>query len=286
MVDKRKVEALIDSLDELPTLPSVFFTVNKMLSEPRTSAIDVGNAISVDQVIASKVLALANSSFYGFTSKVNTISHAVAVLGFSSTKNIVLTTSVLSTLNLKTTIKGFSLSDFWKHSAAVGTIAKLIAIESYPQKQEDAFVAGLLHDIGKLILAICAPEIFVESMKLAILKGCLFLEVEKEVAGISHTEIAAKINEKWKLPKEIAEVIINHHKSVYKVGEYATLVAVVQLADVLARGLQFGHACDYSMPIIEDKVLELTKMTPQKLDKILNDSYESLRNSMAFISLS
>jgi putative nucleotidyltransferase with HDIG domain len=284
MADKTRIEILINNLDELPTLPSVFFTVNKMLSDPRTSAIDIGNAISLDQVIASKILKLANSSFYGFTSRVNTIPHAVAVLGFSSTKNIVLTTSVLSTLNLKTKIKGFSLADFWKHSAAVGTIAKLIANESYPQKREEVFVAGLLHDIGKLILAICAPDFFAETLKLAISKGCLFLEVEKEVVGISHPEIVAYINNKWNLPEEIAEVIVNHHKSIDNADENAMLTAIVQLADVLARGLQFGHACDYSMPIIGDNVLDLLKITPKKLDKILDDSYESLQNSMVFIS--
>jgi len=284
MVDKNKIEILLNSLDELPTLPSVFFTVNKMLSDPRTSAIDIGDAISLDQVMASKVLKLANSSFYGFTSRVNTIPHAVAVLGFSSTKNIVLTTSVLSTLNLKTKIKGFSLADFWKHSAAVGTIAKLIANESYPQKREEAFVAGLLHDIGKLILAICAPEYFAETLKLAISKECLFLDVEKEVVGISHPEIVAYINNKWNLPEEISEVIINHHKDVYDADIYALLTAIVQLADVLARGLQFGHACDYSMPIISDDVMDLLKMTPKKLDKILEDSYKALENSMVFIN--
>jgi putative nucleotidyltransferase with HDIG domain len=284
MADKTRIETLINNLDELPTLPSVFFTVNKMLSDPRTSAIDIGNAISMDQVIASKVLKLANSSFYGFTSRVNTIPHAVAVLGFSSTRNIVLTTSVLSTLNLKARIKGFSLADFWKHSAAVGTIARLIANESYPQKREEAFVAGLLHDMGKLILAICAPEFFAEAIKLAISKGCLFLEVEKEVVGISHPEIVAQINKKWNLPEEITEVIVNHHKNIDDTGEYAMLTAIVQLADILARGLQFGHACDYSMPVIGDNVLDLTKITPRKLDKILNDSYESLQSSMIFIN--
>jgi len=285
MADKKRIETLINSLDELPTLPSVFFTVNKMLSDPRTSAIDIGNAISLDQVIASKVLKLANSSFYGFTSRVNTIPHAVAVLGFSSTKNIVLTTSVLSTLNLKTKIRGFNLADFWKHSAAVGTIAKLIANESYPQKREEIFVAGLLHDIGKLILAICAPEFFAETIKLAINKNCLFLEMEKEVVGISHPEIVAYINNRWNLPEEITEVIINHHKDINYENEYFMTTAIVQLADVLARGLRLGHACDYSMPIIGDDLLDLIKITPKKLDKILNDSYESLQNSMVFIDL-
>jgi putative nucleotidyltransferase with HDIG domain len=284
MVDRKKIENLIENMDELPTLPSIFFTINKMLSDPRTSAFDVGNAISGDQVIASKVLKLANSAFYGFINKVNTISHAIAVLGFSSTKNLVLTTSVLSTLKLNDTIKGFNLTDFWKHSAAVGAIAKVAANETCPQKQEEAFVAGLLHDIGKLILAICAPEVFAEILNLALSKNCLFLEAEREILGVSHQEIAVKINEKWKLPEEIVAVIANHHKNISVSGDHAVLVALVQLSDVLVRGLQFGYACDCSMPIIENNVFALLKITPQKLDKILINSNQALQNSMAFIT--
>jgi putative nucleotidyltransferase with HDIG domain len=284
-VAEKRIEHLIKNIGELPTIPSVFFTVSKMLSDPRTSAIDVGQAISSDQVIASKVLKLANSAFYGFAGKVNTVPHAIAVLGFNATKNVVLTTSILSALNLKTPIEGFSLAAFWKHSAAVGAIARLTAAEVYPQKREEAFVTGLLHDIGKFILAICAPEDFANCINHAMSKGCLFLDAEKEILGICHTDIAALINRKWNLPAEIAAVITSHHRDSGIPSEYAKLIAVVKLADVLARGLQFGYACDYSIPIIENDVFELLGITPQKLDTILAGSYDALENTLDFISM-
>ena len=284
MADRKRLEILIKGMGELPTLPSVFFTVSKMLSDPRTSAVDVGKAVSDDQVIASKILKISNSAFYGLTGRVNTVSHAIAVLGFSSTKNIVLTTSVLSNLNLKTPIKGFNMAAFWKHSAAVGAIAKLTAKEIFPQKQEEAFVVGLLHDIGKLILAICAPEEFTRCINFAISKDCLFLDAENELLGINHTDIAALINDKWKLPVEFAAVLTNHHKNIEESGEHTELIAIVKLADVLARGLQLGHACDNSIPVLEDNVWNLLKMTPQKLDKILAASHEAVQSSMVFVS--
>jgi len=284
MTDNEKLETLIKNMGELPTLPSVFVTVNKMLSDPKTSAFDVGNIVSNDQVIASKILKIANSAFYGFAGRVNTVSHAIAVLGFSSTKNIVLTTSVLSTLKLKTPVKGFSLGAFWKHSAAVGAIAKLIAKEVVPQRQEEAFVAGLLHDIGKLILAICAPEDFVKCLNMAISKKYLFLDAEQELLGINHTDIAALVNEKWKLPAEFATVLTNHHKNIEHSEKSVGLVEVVKLADILARGMQLGHACDHSIPILEDKVWDLLKMTPQKLYKILAASYDTIQDSMVFVN--
>jgi putative nucleotidyltransferase with HDIG domain len=271
-------------MGELPTLPSVFFTINKLLSDPHTSAMDVGIAISSDQVITSKVLRLVNSAFYGFTSRVSTISHAISILGFSSTKNVVLTTSILHSLNLKKPMNDFNLMAFWKHSAAVGAIAKLAAAEVFPQKQEEAFVAGLLHDIGKLILAICAPEDFVECIDLAVKENLLFYEAEQEILGINHAEISARINEKWRLPPEIATVITCHHKKIEASGEHAKLTAIVQVSDVLARGLQFGYACDYSMPVLSDNILDVLGLTPQKLNFILSESYTAVQNSMIFVT--
>lgn len=284
MPDNEKLGNLIRNMGELPTLPSVFVTVSKMLGDPRTSAVDVGNVVSNDPVIAAKILKISNSAFYGFAGRVNTVSHAIAVLGFSSTKNIVLTTSVLSTLSLKAPVRGFNLAAFWKHSAAVGAIAKLIAKEVAPQKQEEAFIAGLLHDIGKLILAICAPEDFTKCLKLAISKKCLFLNAEQELLGINHTDIATIVNEKWKLPAEFAMVLTSHHKKIDPAETTAGLVEIVKLADILARGMQFGHACDHSIPILEDRVWDVLKMSSQKLDKILLDCHDAVQESMVFVN--
>lgn len=284
MADRKIIETLIQNIGDLPTIPEVFFTVNKMLSNPRTSAIDVSNAVSNDQVISSKILKIVNSAFYSFASQVNTVPHAISVLGFNSVKNIILTTSVLSALNLKISVKEFSITDFWKHSVAVGAIAKLIAAEAYPQKQEEAFVIGLLHDIGKLILAICSAETFEECLNFAIKKNCLFINAEQEIIGIDHTNIAFLINKKWNLPQEIINVITQHHSDINPANKEAKMLAIIKLADILSRGLQFGHACDYSMPIIEDEAFELLQLSPLKLSGILTKSTEALQNSMIFIS--
>jgi putative nucleotidyltransferase with HDIG domain len=286
VADNKRIEFLIKNMGELPTIPSVYLTVNKMLSDPHTSAIDVGQVVSSDQVIASKILKLANSAFYGFAGRVNTVPHAIAVLGFNATKNVVLTTGVLSALNLKNPIEGFNLAAFWKHSAAVGAIARLAAEEFYAQRKEEAFVAGILHDIGKLILAICSPDDFSHCMEISASKGCLFADAEKEVLGICHTDIASWINRKWNLPREIASVMINHHKNISVLSEHTRMIAIVKLADVLARGLQLGHPCDYSMPILEPSISSLLKVTPKKLDTILAGSFGAVQSSMDFINAS
>jgi len=284
MADNKRMEYLIKNMGDLPTIPSVFVTVNKMLSDPHTSAFDVGQVVSSDQVIASKILKLANSAFYGFAGRVNTVPHAIAILGFNATKNVVLTTGVLSSLKLKEPIEGFNLAAFWKHSAAVGAMARLAAEEFYAQRKEEAFVAGILHDIGKLILAICSPEDFARCMDIAAKKGCLFSEAENEVLGICHTDIAAWINRRWNLPREIAAVMINHHKNISVLSEHTRMVAIVKLADVLARGLQMGHPCDYSVPTLEPDISSLLKVTPKKLDTILAASFGAMQSSIDFLN--
>ena len=282
-MEHKRIDSIVKNMSELPTLPSVFMTINKMLNDPRTSSVDVGVAIASDQVITSKILRLVNSAFYGFAGRVNTISHAISILGFSSTKNVVLTTSVLSSLSLKTPIENFNLAAFWKHSVAVGAISKLVAAEVMPARQEEAFTAGLLHDIGKLILAICSPEDFARCINVAVQKKCLFLDAEKEVLGICHTQIVEWVNEKWKLPTDIINVITNHHNKVYASGEYSKPIAILQVADVLARGLQYGHPCDYSVPILGDNILDILGLTPKMLDNILSLSSDALQTSMVFV---
>ncbi|GHV13839.1 HD family phosphohydrolase [Fibrobacterales bacterium] len=285
MVDnKAKIENLVRNMGELPTLPSVFLTINQMLSNPRTSATEVGQTIANDQVIASKVLKLVNSAFYGLPGRVNTISHAIVILGFSSIKNIVLTTSVLSSLNLKKPIEGFSHAEFWKHSAAVGALARLVAREAKFQKQEESFVAGLLHDIGKLILAVCAPDEFAKALNFAAEKKCLFLDAEQELFGLNHTNISAWVQEQWKLPADIASVLVNHHRNLAAAGGNAKLVAVVQVADVLARGLQIGHPCDSTIPILADEALDILGISEQGLSNILKLSSDELQNALALVS--
>jgi HD-like signal output (HDOD) protein len=110
------------------------------------------------------------------------------------------------------------------------------------------------------------------------------MDAEREILGICHADIAALVNERWHLPAEIADVMVNHHNDIDISNEHAKMLAVVKLADVLARGLQFGYACDNTVPVIENKVFSLLDITPKKLDAILTASHEALQNSMDYIS--
>ncbi len=127
MIENKIIKNIIANINELPTLPTVVDELNRLLQNPKTSAEEVGKAIITDQAIASKVIKLVNSAFYGFPGKITTITHAIVILGFSTVRNIVLTASIIGSIDSKSVSnKSFSLPDFWMHSISTGAFALTI----------------------------------------------------------------------------------------------------------------------------------------------------------------
>lgn len=281
----QRLQAMVDRMGDLPTLPNVLLTINKLLTNPRTSAYEVGNAITNDQVIASKVLKLVNSAFYGFPGKVNTITHAIVILGFSTIKNIVLTTSILGAFDTKRKVGNFDLMAFWRHSVATGSLARLIARETGYRGHEEAFISGLLHDLGKLVMALHAPDDFNACLEWADGNQTLFYEAEKALLGVTHTDLGRWLKDRWNLPPDIASVLVHHHSAPSAAGEHARLVAIVQLADILARGLQIGHPCDASVPILSNEAWRLLSISPAQIDSVLSQSEGEIMRASFFLNM-
>ena len=151
-LDSAKVRKKIESIDDLPTLPTVASQIIGMASSPMTNAADVGRMIEQDQALTAKVLKLVNSAFYGFPGQIKSIQHAVVIMGFNKVKNVVVTASVFDMAKGRKSDR-LDLSRFWQHSLGTAVSAKVATkgLNSALQP-DDAFVGGLVHDIGKLIL--------------------------------------------------------------------------------------------------------------------------------------
>ncbi|MBE9571600.1 MAG: HDOD domain-containing protein, partial [Proteobacteria bacterium] len=142
----------LDSIPDIPTLPSIVITVNKMLQDYDTSIKNLSKAIEKDQSMVTKILRLVNSTFYGFRSRIKNIPHAIIVLGFNTIRNAVVSVSVIKTFSEKDICEGVEIEEFWKHSVAVAVTSRYLAEQTRLDSPEDCFVSGLLHDIGKLVL--------------------------------------------------------------------------------------------------------------------------------------
>jgi|WetSurMetagenome_2_1015567.scaffolds.fasta_scaffold09229_7 putative nucleotidyltransferase with HDIG domain len=222
----------LDRIDELLTLPAIAMEVNGMLRDYNVSTKRLSDTIEKDQAIVSKILRLVNSAFFGFQSKINSIPHALMVLGFNSVRNAVMSISVIDALSMKNIPKGFDIREFWKHSIAVAVTSKRIAEKTRLYIPGDCFIGGLLHDIGKVILAQFFGDILIEILKLSHGEGRSFSSAEKEIIPIGHDQIGGYLAKQWHLTPDMVDAIRYHHSKAVRIYNIELLV-VVHTADYI-----------------------------------------------------
>lgn len=244
LVDAKK--KILTSVESLPTLPIVYSKLVEELQNPYVSSKSIADIISSDQASALRVLKLANSPIFGFRGKVTSITQAITYLGFNEVKNIVLTLSVIDLFSRQKLLSTFSPSEFWKHCIAVGVISRVIAKYSGFTAYENYFLAGVLHDIGKLIFVESFPHAYSEALEISNKRTMSFLESEQLVLGIDHTEAGEILTEKWKLPLTFQKVIKLHHHGISN-DAYENIVAVVHVANIATKLLQLGNSGNTSI---------------------------------------
>jgi len=259
----------LHSIKSLQTQPIVIARITRILQDPATNAEELGLAIKTDQGLASRVLKLVNSAFYGFPGKIGSISHAVVLLGFSTVKNIVLTASILDLF--KANSGGtFNAQDVWKHSLACGVSAQCLARAVGYEFQEECFVAGLLHDIGKVVLFQLAPDEFSRVVECADKTKSLFYDSECKLLGVNHQEIGGMLIEQWRLPKKILSAVSSHHNPTAPEDDDSNLTAIVHCADIFARALGYGSGGDKKIPAINDNVWDTLKLDSVNLERLFD----------------
>jgi len=227
----------LDRIPDLPSLPHMVAKLNTMLQEHNTSIKEVSRTLETDQAIVSKLLRLVNSTFYGFRSKIRNIPHAIIILGFSNIRNAVVSVSMIKTFSGGKNIQAFDITDFWKHSIAVAVTSRYLAEQSKLDSPDDCFVAGLLHDIGKVVLSQHLSESFVRVWELAEGNGLSFYEAEKQLLPADHAQIGGYLAQKWQFPASLIESITYHHAITRSVSNLTQLI-IVHTADTIVNHYQ------------------------------------------------
>ena len=282
MVDLDEMVSILDDLEDLPTLPTIYVEISKLIRDPKVSVAEVARTIEMDQAITSKILRLVNSSFFGFSRQVTSIRQAVVLLGFSTVQNTVLSVSVFESFS-SNNIKGFNLKEFWKHSIGCGVLCTTLDKKMNAGYQDETFVAGLLHDIGKIILDRHFEGEFEEAISYSKTNGVSLYEGERAVIGSSHDEVGEYLAEKWKLPYTLVEAIALHHQP-GNIRSNPKLVSLVHLSDCLAHRLGYGYSTDYVLPEFDPQALEeigiAEETVPDLLEEmkqVLDDNHELFR---------
>lgn len=230
------LQALVSGAGTLPSIPSLYLELMDRLQDPDGCPQDVANVIARDPAMTAKILQLANSAFFGLRRRVSDPRDAVLYLGLDTLKALALSVKAFSQFAV-TPLSRFSIEDLGKHTILTGILARKIAVAEGFSKQEadDSFMAGLLHDIGKLVLVTAAPERYEKAMRYAEMAGIPRRDAEHKVFGTTHSEIGTYLLWLWGLPDSVVEAVAYHHApGACPVRRLGALTAV-HAADVLAR---------------------------------------------------
>ena len=242
------LQQVVAEIDRLPALSTVVQDLLDYLHHPDVDIGQVALRIARDPTLAARLLRVANSSFYGLQGRVATIADALVVLGLRAVRTLVSGSAVAA--HLKSLATGCDDRAFWSHSAGTALCARVVA-RKVGANSESAFTAGLLHDIGWLILAARFPEAQQGVAAYRVRNDCYSLAAEHAVLGFDHAQIGAALAARWKFPAEIAAAISGHHSPAEQSGEagaQVTMVDLVHVANVLAHALEFPGGEDDLVP--------------------------------------
>jgi putative nucleotidyltransferase with HDIG domain len=259
---------VIRNVRDLPSLPVVVMEVLKSFEQQDVNIGALADKISKDQALAAKTMRLANSSFYGLQRKVTTIQQAITILGFDSIRALIAAAAVTDVFAGKTQA-GFDSKAFWRHSIGAALCAKMIA-RHLKLNQDYAFVSGLLHDIGKLVLVTRFPAEYAEAMRYRAKHDCYPMDAERAVLGVDHAAAGKALAEYWKFPPMMLTAIANHHAP--EARDMGEIPAVVHVAEAIAHALGLTHHDDDLVPVVSDAAWNSLRIEPVAFRQICRDT--------------
>ena len=238
---------IVSDLRALPSLPTVVMQLLQSMGEEDVDIDRLTRGISHDQALAARTLRVANSPFYGMQGKIDTIAEAITVLGFVNVRSLVMTAGISSAWPADGDA-GFDARIFWRHSLGVASCAATLAPHAR-LRPETLFLAGLLHDIGRLVLVVTHPATYAEIAQRRQREDGLLLEAESAVLGFDHAQIGTELCRHWRIPAPIAAAVERHHAADAEAATRpADMVDVVHIADVLAHALDMAGDPDGLVP--------------------------------------
>lgn len=265
-------QRILKEVRDLPPFSAIANRALKLTNDPRSSAVDISRVISYDPAFTARVLRMANSAYYGFARKVTTVSEAIVILGYETLKSVVLALTLQNFYDRE--IKGYGLEkgELWKHSVGCALAARLIANQVKYPNIEEAFIAGLLHDVGKVLLNLFVKEELYQIIEMAGSQGLSFAEAEKRILGFDHQEIGAKVANKWNFNDKIVEAIQYHHRP-DRAKKDPDLTAIVHVADFICLSLGLGVGSDGMLYPLKKEALNQLKLDEPEIDNIIFSAY-------------
>lgn len=270
-MDKTGILLRLEDVENLPTLPIMVQQIQKLIASPNSSMTQIGALIARDQAITARVVRLVNSAFYGFTTRISSIPQAIMLLGLNTVKNLVTGVSVVKMFGTAGGTELFDRQKFWLHSFSCAMGARMLAKELGRNDPEDYFLAGLLHDIGVLVLDQFFHEEFNSVLRHASEKQIGYCPAETAVLEITHGHIGEAVAEKWRVQDFLVHTIRNHHEpSSIGLGMESSrdIIEVVHIADVAANNVGMHIGFFTGQQEYNDKAIDSTGVKQSAIDEV------------------
>ena len=263
---------LLKGVDGLVTLPHVFLRINQLVEDPDSSMADIAKAVSQDPSFTVRMLRVANSPMYGFSSTIDTVDKAVSIIGTSQIRNLALSMSVASTFaGLPNNL--VSMDNFWHHSLYCALIARLLARQVRGCDPSAVFTAGLLHDIGELIIFNRLPELAKKSLLLVLdqLDELPIYQAEQQIIGFDHTQVGSDLARHWALPPLLVECIACHH-AISQAKRYPREVALIHIANSLAQMAEINTLETEDATSIDPLAWQVTGLDESIIEQVIREA--------------
>jgi len=269
---------LIDSTVELASPPAVVMRAMELLNNPKASASDIGNVISEDPALTAKLLRIVNSAFYGFPSRIDTISRAITIVGTLELTDLILGASTINVFS-KLPNQLIDMDAFWEHSLYAAVVSAILARHLRASSTERCFTLGLLHDIGSLVLYRKLPDKSMQALQLAIQQSTPLHLAEQEVFGYDHGEVGAELMRAWNLPESFVQTSRHHHQP-SSAASHQLETAVVHLADVITGMAHSTASGSNQVPPLEPGTWEASGLSVDIMEPVIAEadiSFEAAR---------
>ena len=289
MQDKDRILAVIQTyIAKMPSLPITVSKILQIANDPKTSPSDLNQVISLDPVLMGRVMKLINSAYYSLNNQITSLVRAIIMLGINTVKNLALSTAVLGQLSSKGNFTALNIDGFWRHSLAVGVTAKLIAIKRRKDSKqlEEYFVAGLLHDIGKIPLNNKLSAEYVTALALTDKERLPLYLLEERTMGVNHCEVGRLIIKNWNLGPVMEDVVFFHHFIEQYPGDNREVLLTVAAANFFANTYQIGFSGDRYPEKLALNVFEELGITLDDLEEIEEKATGEIEKAKVFLSVS
>ena len=266
---KTTLSEIVESEAKLAAFPDVYFRICEALQSPKSSITHIADLISKDTSLSTTLLKIANSGIYGVPYRIESIPRAAALIGGQALSVLALGVSAVQVFN-HIPVEWVNMMSFWRHSVGVAVFAQILASLKNPGIIEKIFVAGILHDVGRLVLFRHLPFTMARVIKTAAERKIPLVEAEREELGFDHAELGGCLVEKWCFPRSLSQLVKNHHDAAEGVNSFPA--AILSTADILAAATGLGNSGSWHVRPLPDGVERILDIAPSALEMIVRQA--------------